>query len=634
MRRAVFVACALLARTAGAQAPPPADLSASEARQNAEQTCAARRADCDWVGTFSSLERESILRVLAAKHFEPEPQPWDKVIDRVTIVNEEVFAEPNWLQFFNHFHVTTRDWRIRNELTIGVGEVWDQERIEESARRLQDPLYTSVVALLPVRSNQDGHVGLVVITRDVWSIRLNTQYTFQQGALTNLTFSLSENNFLGVRDVLSFVVAMDPGSIAIGPLFIDKDFLGQHLDLRVRGSHIVTRKVGKQFDPTAQMLFPIPGDPHGLQDGGTLHSEGADASISLERPLWSLASKLGGAAAFAWKDSIVRSYTGSHGDPYELFTDPGSGLPYEFRRRTWSLTASMTRQWGAALKHRLSAGYSLSSSQSSLLPSFAMFDRQATAVFAADVFPVSELISQPYVEYSLFEPRFRTLRNVATFDLAEDVQLGFSGTVKLGEGLRWLGGDRNFTRPSVLLGYVVPWSRDGFVSTSASATMRLQSGAAWKSIDNSAIAQIRAVTPSSRWLRVLGQVGVETRWHDTQNQFFALGSDTGLRGYNVNQFRTPRAPSSRRVSGLFELRSTPVPWWLLRVGAVAFYEVGGVGDSLRDIHLFNDVGIGLRALVPQTSRELFRFDLAFPLQSTPNNSALSPHFLAGFSSYF
>ena len=35
---------------------------------------------------------------------------------------------------------------------------------------------------------------MLVVTRDIWSLRLNTQYTFQQGSLTNLTMAFSENN--------------------------------------------------------------------------------------------------------------------------------------------------------------------------------------------------------------------------------------------------------------------------------------------------------------------------------------------------------------------------------------------------------------------------------------------------------
>jgi hypothetical protein len=111
--------------------------------------------------------------------------------------------------------------------------------------------------------------------------------------------------------------------------------------------------------------------------------------------------------------------------------------------------------------------------------------------------------------------------------------------------------------------------------------MRFQSGYPWQTIDNNASAQIRAATPGFKYFRVVGQVGVNTRWHDTQNQFYAIGSDSGLRGYGINQFRSSRGPSSRLVSALFELRTTPVPLWMLRFGAVAFYEVGSTAASLQ-----------------------------------------------------
>ena len=91
-----------------------------------------------------------------------------------------MFAEKNWLQFFNNFHYRSRPNRVREELTIEAGEVWDQPRVEESARRLHDPLYSSVVALLPVKTADPGEVDLLVVTRDLWSLRLNSQYTYQQ----------------------------------------------------------------------------------------------------------------------------------------------------------------------------------------------------------------------------------------------------------------------------------------------------------------------------------------------------------------------------------------------------------------------------------------------------------------------
>jgi outer membrane translocation and assembly module TamA len=72
---------------------------------------------------------------------------------------------------------------------------------------------------------------------------------------------------------------------------------------------------------------------------------------------------------------------------------------------------------------------------------------------------------------------------------------------------------------------------------------------------------------------------------------------------------------------------------VLRVGGVAFYEAGSAGNSLDEMTLYQDVGAGIRMLIPQTSRELFRFDVALPLVAIPGNP-VSPHFIAGFASYF
>ncbi|MEO6777212.1 MAG: hypothetical protein ABI467_30065 [Kofleriaceae bacterium] len=612
----------------------PAD--AVEARHAAAALCSAHDPRCDWVATFSSLERRSILRTLQRRGLEVEPQPWGKVIDHVVVENEDVFAEDNWLQFFNLFHYTSREGRVREELTIGKGEVWDQDRVEESARRLHDPLYSSVIALIPVRSSIPGRVELLVVTRDIWSLRLNTQYTFQQGALTNLSFSLSENNFLGTRDVFAAAVVMDPGAIAVGPLFIDKDFLGKHLDFRVRFDDVLTRQATKFFSPVTGMQTAVPGAPRGLQDATTLHSEGSDATVTLSKPLWSLASEWGWGTSFTFRDAINRSFDGRM-DPYDLYVDPDSGVPYEYRSRTWAVSANGVRQWGTRFKHQLSFGYTVSSARSSLLDNYTTYlDASALQLFAQDVFPRAEVISQPFVGYTLFQPRYTTVRNVSTYDLAEDVQLGPSFSVTLAQGLTALGGDLNFTRPTVSVGYIWSWLRDGFIHPSASASMRFQGTAPhdWTSIDNSAAVQLRFATPTIAWFRIIVQSEVDTQWHNTQNAYYAIGSDSGLRGYNVNEFRSPRNDSSRLVKSDAELRTTPIPFWMLRAGAVAFYEVGGAADSLRQMKLFNDLGAGVRLLVPQTSRALFRFDIALPLQSAPNNPAFHPHFIAGFDSYF
>ena len=627
VRCLAFVCCALGAPAiAFAQ---PAEL----ARKAAAERCAARGPDCDWLATFAPLERASVRRALAARGYVIEPSPWGKTIGAIHIYNEDVFAEPNWLRFFNFIHYTTREVAVRDELTIGPGHVWDDALVLESARRLRDPLYSSVVALLPVKSSEPGKVDLLVVTRDVWSLRLNSQYTVQSGSLTNLQISLSENNFLGNRDVFAAALIMDQGSIAVGPVFIDKNLLGSHLYLSLSAHEIVTRRSLDVITPD-NVHLPTP-DPRGIEDGGGLNREGADASASLSLPLWALASEWGYGVSYNYRNAISRNFfgTGLYG-----YDDPDTPTveeePWEYRLRTWSVNANAVRQWGTDLKQQLSIGYTVSSQRPSFLPGFTD-DPVIRAAFERDVFPVSELDSAPYVEYSFFEPRYTTVRNTQTYELAEDLRLGANLDVSVSQGLKFLGSDYHFTRPSLAIGYTFPWCSDGFINPSASGSIRIQDGVSQgrdvSTIDDYAVAGVHFATPELfDWFRIVGNTYIETRWHDTQNAFYASGGDPELRGYLVNQ-----QIGERKIAGQYELRTRSVTWWLLRIGAVAFYEYGGAANALSQLHMLNDIGIGLRVLVPQTSRDVFRFDLAFPLQAAPaNGGAFSPHPILSFASAF
>lgn len=618
--------------------PPPGDTT--EQRLDAERVCAVHDPHCDWVATFSSLEKASVARALTARGLEIDSAPWGKSIAHVLVYNEKVFVESdNWLQRFalnfNVVHYTTREKATRDELPIKAGDAWDDDKVAEGARILHDPLYSSVVALLPVKSAEPGKVDLLVVTRDVWSLRFNTQFSFQQGSLTNLSISISENNFLGRRDVLALAALMDQGSLAVGPLFIDKNFLGKHLDFRARVDEILTRQslstvsiVSSTPMGPPHYLYTPTGDPKGWEDGGGWHSEGHDATISLARPLWSLATEWGGGTSFSYSNSIARSYLSTGIRPYD---DPATPevetIAREFRLKTWSVGANGVRQWGTWLKQQFSFGYTVASQHPELLSSF-LADPMLRADFIRDVFPHDEVISQPYVEYTFFTPQYRTLRNVSTYDLAEDVRLGPTFDVTLAQALSPLGSTHTFTRPSMSASWTLPLGRSGYISPSAGFSMRIQPMGNHDTIDNTAQVSTRAVTPVWNKLRFVAAVSLQTRWHETQNAYYTIGSDSGLRGYPINAFS-----GQRRFSTQIEARTLPVPFWMLRVGGVMFYETGGAGNSVDEITLYQDVGLGVRLLIPQTSRELFRFDVALPLRASPGNP-VKPHYLLGFASYF
>ncbi|HEX7841112.1 MAG TPA: hypothetical protein VF469_26725, partial [Kofleriaceae bacterium] len=567
----------------------------------------ARDPSCDWIATLSSLERASVTRALAARGLTPDPAPWGKVIGAVLVYNEEVFAEPSpFLRFFNHFHATTRESTIREAAVVASGEVWNQDRIDETARALRDPLWTSVVAVIPVTAQAPGTVDALIVTRDIWSLRFNTVYTFQQGKLTNLTTSLSENNFLGRRDVLSAALTMDQGAIAAGPLFIDKNLFGEHVDFRARVDDILTRD--------------------DLTKHSNLHSEGSDSTITLTRPLWSLASEWAAGASFSHRFAIDRQYFGTQLRDYQ-YTDMATGMtalfPREYAMRRWGTNAFVTRQWGEELKQQLSFGHSYNSQRPRPLGDFAG-DAAQRAAFIHAVLPVSEVTSTPYVEYAFFTPRYRTLRNITTFDLAEDLRTGPDLDVVASFGLRLLGSDRNFARLSSAVGWTFPVERDGFFRVATGLGGRYQDGR-W--IDDTATLAVRGATPPiADTVRILAQSSLSTRWNDTQNQFYVIGSDTGLRGFNINEF------SGQRYFDLqVEARMLPYPIWVLRIGGVAFYDLGGAADSLARMALHQDAGLGLRILIPQTSAQLLKFDFPVPLDGRSRGQL---RFLAGFGSEF
>ena len=194
----------------------------------------------------------------------------------------------------------------------------------------------------------------------------------------------------------------------------------------------------------------------------------------------------------------------------------------------------------------------------------------------------------------------------------------------MGAGLRFLGSDNSFLRGSMGAGYTQPLGPDGHVRLSASVGGRLDGG---ELIDNSAAAELRLVAPTLRRLvRVVAELRLFTLWDETQNRFFTIGSDNGLRGFSIGEF-----VGQRKVALQLEARSRPWRLAFFRFGGVLFYDAGGAAGSFGTMDLHHDIGIGLRALIPQLSRELMRFDFAFPLDGSGRGK---PRFIAGFRSEF
>ncbi|MCL4227562.1 MAG: hypothetical protein KJZ91_24120 [Myxococcales bacterium] len=584
-------------------------LTAAE-RAVMREACAARLPTCDRLLLLGALERQAVVRALVLRGLVLDPAPEGKTVGRLHVwtappifgSDERIFG---WANFF---HITSKDGVIARELLLRPGQRWDQDAIDETQRKLRDPLFTTLAVLVPVRPGPGappGTVDLLAVTRDIFSLRMNSNYELQDGRFTFLTLSLSENNFLGRRKLLALVFQMDQATFTLGPLYIDKNLLGRRHELRLRGGPIFRR------------------------DDVSL--EGSESALSVGRPLWSLDSAWSWSLAASHRYAVERSFVGADLRTYDAPSTPEDDrLPYEYQQRRWSVAGGVTRAFGDGVEHRLKLVYSLTSQRPEVLSNFPG-GAEARADFEAAVLPRSERAGVLSGAYEIFTARYREYQDIERFDIAEDARLGPRAEVTLGAGLRVLGSDADFGVAAIEGGWTIPWAGDGQATAGGGLSVRVQDGAA---IDRIASVSGRVVSPDLAVGRVVAELRLSGIFRDEANRYLVLGGDNGLRGYPVGFLF-----GDRRAVLQAELRTRSVKLFLnSRWGALAFYDAGGAADRNRDLALFQNVGIGLRALGPQLSPEVFRFDLAFPL--TPytvrgvEHGLWPPRFMAGYRQAF
>ena len=531
---------------------------------------------------LGSYERGGLRYALSKHDLEVEESPEGKLLGKITVVNLNVLGkEVGALRWLNFFHVTTRRHVIEREVLLRPGELWNEERIAETERKLKDPLFTSLVVVVPVRSEEPARFDLLVVTRDIWSLRMNSTFEYLQGSLTGLQLSVAENNILGLRKHGAFVFDMDQGRYTLGPQYVDKALAGTRLQLTTRFSAIFSR---------AESEF-----------------EGTASGTRLAYPLWSLRQKWGGDLRISHANLISRAFQGNALELVDLEDTPEvEELPRIYSIRSLRLVTRVQRSFGTTIKQRLSFGHSLSVFRPGFIEGFVATGEQRLA-FADQVFPRSERVSAVFARYGLFTPTFIVYRNLNGFDLAEDVRLGPDVSVGLSVALAPLGSETTFYRPDVSASYVLDLAEDGFVRASAGASSRLEKG---EFIDNLVEADLKIASPRvANLFRVVAKAGLGIRLRERGNGRFRLGGNNGLRGYLISEFS-----GQKQLLTNLEVRSMPMRILFARVGALAFWDMGHTADRLADLRMKHSVGVGFRSLVPQLQPIVFRLDWAFPLQ--------------------
>jgi outer membrane protein assembly factor BamA len=114
--------------------------------------------------------------------------------------------------------------------------------------------------------------------------------------------------------------------------------------------------------------------------------------------------------------------------------------------------------------------------------------------------------------------------------------------------------------------------------------------------------------------------------HYQDDRLVYLGSSGMLRGYKPNAL----SGNDLLVSNS-EFRTRPIQLFSILAGLDLFYDIGDAPARLSHFKLRQGGGAGVRVVLPQLNRDVFRVDFGFPLQNDPKGEFT---ITAGFKQVF
>lgn len=533
---------------------------------------------------YSRYERESIAYALARTRGEIDPSPEGKQLEGVEVIALDVFEPRDFipvplLGLVNWFHVTSRRSVIEREVLLAVSGRYDQGRVDETARNLRGLRQLSLVLCLPIRGSDPTRVKLLVITKDIWSLRLNSDFRVGGGQLQYLLLQPSEENFLGSHQSVSALFALDPSVYTIGGRYIVPRIAGSRIQSTVDVNMLINRKTGA--------------------------TEGSYGTLSYGQPLYSTDAKWAWQGQAAWRYEVTRSYRGNGVRAFDAKATPfDDQIPYQYKSDILTGAYAVTRSFGTRDKLDVTLG---ASAVRRVFRSFDLeaYDPAASAEFIHRAIPVSDTRIGPYLELHARSTRFMTVLDLNTLGLQEDFLIGHDAYLRLSPITTALHSSRDFLNVYAAAAYTTPLGSGlarAFVESKVEVTP--QGTFPDASIDAGA----RIVSPRTPIGRLHLDGRVLYRFTNYLNEHSALGGDTRLRGYPTQYFI-----GSDVITANAELRSRAVQILGCQLGGAAFYDIGDAFDGLVDLKLKQSAGFGVRILFPQLDRVVMRADWGFPL---------------------
>ena len=536
---------------------------------------------------YSEYEQQSIDDACMQLGLSSDPAPEGKRIGAIHVVTLEVFERRDPVpRVFNIFHLTTREHVVRSELLFREGERFAWEPVDESARALRLRKQLSLVLVVPVVGKDSDTVDILVITKDVWSLRLNWGAQVVNDAITELVLQPAETNLFGTHTLIGGLFTLQPDVYSAGAFFSQPRIGGSRLAAAASASAITNRKTGS--------------------------AEGSFGSLYYGSPLYSLSTKWGWLVYIDWFVETDRLFNGTQQAWYDGRASRQSAacgpavpgcMPYEYRSELMNGVYELARSFGQSTKYDLSVGADVARRQ--YLPTDAgSSDPALRARFRARELPVSDMRASPFVQFRSFRAKFVRLLDYNTLGLQEDVQVGHDVVLRLYPASKAVASTRDLVGSRAAVAYTLAPSHS--VLRYALSNEMQVSGPAQS--DARVAARAHLVTPPLGIGRALVDVEATVKYQDYFNRRLRLGGNTRLRGYLPDEFI-----GKNLFVQNFEFRARPFDILSAQIGAVLFHDMGDAVDSLDHLVLKHAVGAGVRVLFPQLDRAVFRADWGVPL---------------------
>lgn len=565
---------------------------------------------------FSPYEQASIDGALGELKLERDESPDGKTVESIHTVRLEVIEKRDWAtpvwkapRFLNVFHVVTKDYVIEREVLLRPGAAYVQTLADETQRNLSGLTPLSLVLVFSAKGSTPDKVRIVVITKDVWSIRLQWNIALSPGGLEALTINPAETNFLGTHQSLGVSYDYRPETSAIGGRYVIPRILGSRVSALAQASVILNNQTGSP--------------------------EGSVGSVQVQKPLWSTLTEWSWGAGIAWREEKTRAYRNARLRSFSL--DPNATcdiasttcVPWKYKSDLVTVGADVTRSFGWETKHDLTLGFEarrrrfcLDNPQECpdlLLPP-PRYDPATVAAFINTRVPVTDDRVGPYFQYQTYSANFVRVLDLETLALQEDYRLGYRAYARVYPIFKGLGSSRDVVGFSTGLSYTLPlgWAdaasptKDGLLRAGVESIGEVDVSKG-RITDGSIQGSFRLATPRTPLGRAVIDAFILHRYENYLKRSVALGGDSRLRGYPSGQFAGGSAAAIN-----FEWRTRRAELFKsVELGGVLFYDVGDTYDTWQDFNPKHGAGLGARILFPQLDRVVFRVDVGFPISPVP-----------------